>query len=229
MGKAIALYSGGKDSHYAVLRSFYQGIATEALITATPARTDSWLFHSVNISWCELHGEAMGVPTYFIPVSGVKGSEEEELVDGLARVLARHPDVDYLIVGAVRSRYQLEKFKALSEGLGLRVLAPFWGFNELELLKRELEELTFLVTAVQAYCLDFDILGTPLASEIYRLLVKAHKECEVSLVGEGGEFETFVIRSPLFKGTGIAVNKAIKILYPAMHTGYFIIENAKLM
>ena len=229
MGRAIALYSGGKDSHYAIIRSLYRGIVTEALVVAVPSRADSWLFHAVNTPWCRLHGEAMGVPTYFIPVSGVRDAEGVEFARGLSRVLSNHPDVDYLITGAVRSNYQLERFEALSEELGLRLLAPLWGLDELELLRAELEELAFLVTAVQAYCLDPDVLGNPLASEVYRLLVKAHMECGVSLVGEGGEFETFVTRSPLFRGAAVVINRATKVVRPTEFSGYFLIEGAELM
>lgn len=229
MKRAIALYSGGKDSHYSVLYSYYQSIVTEALVVALPRRDDSWLFHSVNTSWSRLHGEAMGLPVHEIPVSGVKDVELTELGSGLVRVLSKYQDVDYLIAGAVKSRYQLEKFKALSEEVGLSLHAPLWNQNEVDLLRKEMEELGFIVTAVQAYCLSPRILGNPLSPEVYSFLVAAHKECGVSLVGEGGEFETFVIRSPLFRGRGIAVSKAKMVLHPNIPAGYLLIEKARII
>jgi len=227
--KAIALYSGGKDSHYSVLSSYYQGIITDALVVALPRRDDSWLFHAVNALWSKLHGEAMGVPVYIVPVSGVRDVELSELRDGLSRILREYPYVDYLVTGAVKSKYQLERFRALSEDLGLKLHAPLWNQNEVELLNREVRDLSFIVTAVQAYCLSLRVLGNPSGSEILRYLVTAHKDCGVSLVGEGGEFETYVIGSPLFKGRGIAISKATMILHPNFHAGYFIIENAELL
>lgn len=229
MRRAIALYSGGKDSHYSILSSYYQGIIAEALVIALPSREDSWLFHAINTSWSKLHGEAMGTPVHEILVSGVKDVELVELRDGLSKVLNRYPDVDYLITGAVRSKYQLEKFKTLSEDLGLKLYTPLWNLDEAELLKKEVEELGFIVTAVQAYCLSPHILGNPSSLEVLRYLVTAHKECGVSLVGEGGEFETYVIRSPLFRGRGVAISKARTVLYPNLYTGYFIIEEASLI
>ena len=229
MAKALALYSGGKDSHYSLVLSYRSGIVPRVLVTATPLREDSWLFHGINVTWCRLHGEAMGIPLFFIEVSGVKDRELDEFKKGLSRVLSLYPDVDYLITGAVKSRYQLEKFKELSEELGLRLVTPLWGADELALLRMECEELGFVVTAVQAYCLDYGILGNPRTEEVFRSLHRAYRECGVSPVGEGGEFETFVIRSPLFRGTSVALSKARKVVYPHMHVGYYIIEHAYLI
>lgn len=227
--RALALYSGGKDSHYSVLSSYYEGVAAKALVVVLPKREDSWLFHAINTSWSMLHGEAMGLPVHTIYVSGIKDVELVELRNELSQILGKYPDVDYLITGAVGSKYQLERFKALSEELGLRLYAPLWGQSEVELLKKEIEELSFVITAVQAYCLNPRILGNPSGSEVLRHLIAAHRECGVSLVGEGGEFETYVIGSPLFKGRGVAISKARMVYYPNVHVGYFIIEDASLI
>lgn len=229
MRKAVALYSGGKDSHYSVLASHIQGISVEALVVALPRREDSWLFHTVNAAWSGLHGDAMKIPVHVVPVSGIKDFEYSEFKDSLRQLLAAHSELDYLVVGAVKSKYQLERFKALSEELGLKLHAPLWGQNEEELLKREVGELRFIVTAIQAYCLSPRLLGNPSSSEIVYLLTKAHRECGVSLIGEGGEFETFVIGSPLFNGRSVAVRKSRIVLHPQMFTGYYIIEEADLV
>lgn len=229
MRRAVALYSGGKDSHYSVLVSYNQGISVEALVVVLPRREDSWLFHTVNAAWSRLHGDAMEMPVHMVPVSGLKNSEYFELRNSLRQLLAAYPEVDYLVVGAVKSKYQLERFKTLSEELGLKLHAPLWGQNEEELLKREVGELRFIVTAIQAYCLSSRLLGNPSSSEIVYLLTKAHRECGVSLVGEGGEFETFVIGSPLFNGRGVAVRRSKTILHPQMFTGYYVIEDADLV
>ncbi|MEM1623535.1 MAG: diphthine--ammonia ligase [Sulfolobales archaeon] len=229
MKRAVALYSGGKDSHYSILLSYYRGIITDALVVVLPRRDDSWLFHAVNTSWSRLHGDAMGIPVHIVPVSGIRDVELSELRDGLSKILREYPHVDYIITGAVKSRYQLERFKAVSEELGLELYAPLWNQNEVELLKSEVKDLSFIITAVQAYCLSPHILGNPSGSEILHYLITAHKDCGVSLVGEGGEFETYVIGSPLFKGRGIAISKARMVLYPNQHTGYYVIENAGLL
>jgi len=227
--RAIALYSGGKDSHYSLLLSFYQGLVPEALVIVEPSRDDSWLFHAVNTRWAKLHGEIMGLPVYTIPVSGLKDLEYVEFKAGLEKVLRRYPNADYVIVGAVRSRFQLEKFRALTEELGVSLYAPLWGHNELSLLKKEVEELGFIVTAVQAYCLDLEILGNPDVSGVLHSILRAHRECGVSPVGEGGEFETFVVRSPMFKGKGVAIHRARKLLYPTMSAGYYVIDQASIL
>lgn len=229
MRRALVLYSGGKDSHYSLMLSYYHGIIPEALLVAVPDRQDSWLFHSVNVSWAMLHGELMGLRVYAIPVSGVRDVEHKEFREGLAKVLGKHEEIDYIVTGAVKSRYQLERFKSVAEDLGLRLYAPLWGANELELLRKEMEMLTFVITAVQAYCLDLRVLGRLSDPRTYLALLRAHRECGVSLVGEGGEFETFVIRSPMFKGKGIAIRKARKEVFPPANVGYYVIEDTAIL
>ncbi len=229
LAKAVALYSGGKDSHYSLILSYRDGIVPHVLVTAVPRREDSWLFHGVNVMWCKLHGEAMDIPLHFIEVSGRKNEELEELKRGLLSILNLYPDIDYIITGAVRSRYQLERFKELSEELSLRLVAPLWGADEVTLLHSEFGELGFIVTAVQAYCLDYGVLGNPHTGEVLKSLLKAYRECGVNPIGEGGEFETFVIRSPLFRGKYVAVSKARKVVYPRMYIGYYVIEHAYLI
>jgi len=226
---AVALYSGGKDSHYSLVLSYRAGIIPHVLVTAVPRREGSWLFHEVNVLWSRLHGEAMDIPLHFIEVSGRRDEELKELKVGLSSILNLYPGVDYLVTGAVRSRYQLERFKELAEELGLRLVAPLWGADEVALLRTESEELGFIVTAVQAYCLDYGVLGNPHTGEVLKSLLKAYRECGVSPVGEGGEFETFVIRSPLFRGTSVAISKARKVIYPMMYVGYYVIEHAYLI
>jgi len=227
--RAIALYSGGKDSHYSLLLSLYHGLVPEALVVVEPGREDSWLFHAVNIRWAKLHGEIMGLPVYTVSVSGLKDLEYIEFKDGLKEILSKHPDVEYIVVGAVRSRFQLERFRALADELGVSLYAPIWGRNEVDLLREEIGELGFIITAIQAYCLDLRVLGNPDNSEVLQSLLKAYNECGVSPIGEGGEFETFVIRSPLFRGRGVAIHRARKILYPLMNVGYYVIEDASIL
>ncbi len=223
--KAIALYTGGKDSHYAIIEALKKGIKVYALLTALPRRDDSWMFHVVNIKWTKLHAEAMGVEIIYHTVSGVKEKEVKELENAIKGIV-REKRIDAIITGAVASTYQKKRIDRIAENLGIKHIAPLWGLNQEELVRKEAETLEFIITAVQAYGLTEKWLGTKISRDNIEEFLATCNKYSISPVGEGGEFETFVINSPIMKKR-ISIVRSRKIWFPAGY-GYFIIEDAVL-
>jgi Predicted ATPases of PP-loop superfamily len=126
-----------------------EGHVVKCLLTAEPARGDSYMFHAVNARWALLHGEAMGIPHYLVEVSGAKEREVEELGDALAR-FKRECGVEGVVTGAVASRYQKERVDRLAARLGLAHVAPLWGRDQGELLLAEASAEEFIMVAVMA-------------------------------------------------------------------------------
>lgn len=227
----IAFYSGGKDSHYAIIKSLHNGIITKYLLVVRPARMDSWMFHTINVKWVKLHSKAMEIPIIWVKVSGLKDIEIAELRSNLmkTRELLRREEIDYLVSGAVASKYQKERLDTLAESLGLKHYTPLWGLNQEYLIREELRHLSFMIVAIQAYGLDIKWLGKVITEDNIKDLVSLHDSLRISPVGEGGEFETFVITSTLFRNYGIIVNKAKLIWSQTQWFGYYMIEDATLM
>ncbi|MCD6428235.1 MAG: diphthine--ammonia ligase [Desulfurococcales archaeon] len=227
--KAIALYTGGKDSHYSIIKALEAGVKVAALITAVPKLTDSWMFHSVNLRYVKLHAQAMNLPLYMISVSGVKEKEVEELRNYIkGAVLSRHDDVDYIISGATASRYQKERVDSLAEELGLKHLAPLWGCDPVNLLAEEVNYIDFIIVAVQAFGLTARWLGKLVSHKDLSDFVEICRKFGINPVGEGGEIETFVISSPLFHGHAVRIHKSVVEWFPELHYGYYLIEDATL-
>ncbi|HDI01623.1 MAG TPA: diphthine--ammonia ligase, partial [Candidatus Bathyarchaeota archaeon] len=109
-------------------------------------------------------------------------------------------DVDGVVSGAVRSRYQKERIDRICEELGLVSYAPLWGRDELSIL-RELVEKGFKVVFVGVFALGLDAswLGRELDEGAIRDLLALKERYGISLVGEGGEYETLVLDAPLYK------------------------------
>ncbi|MEM1598907.1 MAG: diphthine--ammonia ligase [Pyrobaculum sp.] len=195
--RVAVLYTGGKDSHYAMLKALAAGHTLSCLVTAVPKNPESYMFHTVNIKWSLLHGEAMGVRQYAVEVSGEKEREVEELAQQLARIREECP-FDGLVTGAVASRYQKERVDAVAARLGVAHLAPNWGRDQEELLREEARAMRFIITAAMAMGLGPQHLGkvvTPAAAEE---IIALSRKYGFSPVGEGGEYETYVVESPLF-------------------------------
>ncbi|MGD2142328.1 MAG: diphthine--ammonia ligase [Candidatus Bathyarchaeota archaeon] len=219
--RLAALFSGGKDSAYAAHLASNSGEVTY-LVTMNPRRSDSWMFHSVNIHLTPLLAEALDIKHLFIETSGEKECELEDLSDAL-----RHLDVDGLVSGAISSRYQKERIDRICQDLGLKHLTPLWGRSAHKLLEEVvMVGLVTIVTSVAAMGLDKRWLGMLLNSETVRELKELSQRFGFDVCGEGGEMETLVIDAPWF-GSRLEVVKARRI-WDGIR-GSFIVEETRLV
>ena len=193
--RLAALISGGKDGVLALHHAVWEGHEVAYLVAMFPRRADSWMFHVPNVHLTPLISEALGIPLEKGLTSGLKERELEDLKAVLAKL-----DVDGVVSGAVRSRYQKERIDRICRELGLVSYAPLWGRDELAIL-RELVEKGFEVVfvGVFAYGLDGSWLGRRLDEEAVRDLLALRGRYNISLVGEGGEYETLVLDAPLYR------------------------------
>ncbi|MEM0014414.1 MAG: diphthine--ammonia ligase [Zestosphaera sp.] len=225
MKSGVALYTGGKDSHYALIEALRRGVQVDLLIIVIPAVTDSWMFHTVNISLSQLHADLMGLNKIVVQVSGVKEREVREIISSL-RVLDLNMRYDYIVSGAVASKYQKDRVDLIAEELGLRHMPPLWGRDQESLLNEEVKSLSFVVTAIQAYGLNLRWLGSVINAVRVKDFLSDVRNASVSPVGEGGEFETFVVTSRLFRSGGLYINSAELVTYPQHGLGYYYIKKA---
>lgn len=217
------MYTGGKDSHYSMLKAMEEGHQVVCLVTAASRRSDSYMFHTVNIRWSLLHGEAMGIPQYLVEVSGEKEQEVEELYQALRPIAERH-GVEGIVTGAVASRYQKARVDALAERLGVKHIAPLWGRDQAEVLREEAARLRFVITAAMAMGLGPRHLGLTVTPEVAEEIIALSGRYGFSPVGEGGEYETYVVESPLFS---IEILEGEPHWHPA-GWGYYLIKNARV-
>jgi diphthine-ammonia ligase len=220
--RLAALITGGKDSVLALHRAQKMGHNIEFLATLIPKRADSWMFHFPNIHLTELLSRAVEIPLVKIETSGIKEKELEDLKELLASL-----DVEGVVSGAVASVYQKERIERICQELSLESVAPLWHQDQLSLLG-ELIELEFQVIVVGVYAYGFDEswLGREINSTTLEKLVELHQKYGISLVGEGGEYETLVLDAPFFK-------KRIQIVQSEIdyeeHCGVLSVKEARLV
>jgi len=222
--RLAALVSGGKDGILALHHAVWDGHEVAYIVTAFPERADSWMFHVPNLHIMPLVAEALGVPLVRAPTSGVKEREVEELKSALAGL-----DVDGIVSGAVASRYQKERIDRICRELGLESLAPLWGRDELSVL-REVVELGFRVIFVGVFAYGFDAswLGRKLDEQAVSDLLALRERYGISLVGEGGEYETLVLDAPLYRAA-LEIVKARKKWDPFRPSGVLEVLGARLV
>ena len=216
-----ALISGGKDSALALYRALHSGYNIKFLITMIPQRPDSWMFHYPNIQLTELFAEASEIP---LIKAETKGEKEKELSD--LESLLRTVDVDGVVSGAISSQYQKTRIEEICTKLGLKSITPLWHEDPLKLMK-EVINLGFNAIIVGVYALGLNQrwLGRTIDQQALDDLVELNRKFQVSIVGEGGEYETLVLDAPYFQRR-IQVLKARKVWEGS--SGYLLVEDAKL-
>src|SRR2546428_9233167 len=123
--RVAALYSGGKDSTYAVHVAQQRGWEVTRLVSILPEDPASMLYHVPDLHVVPLLAEAMGIPL----ITERAGAGEGEELEALRRALSR-ADADGVVVGAIASDYQHSRVNAVAHELGLRVFAPLWRGGE---------------------------------------------------------------------------------------------------
>jgi diphthine-ammonia ligase len=220
--KLVALFSGGKDSTYALYKAVQEGHAIAYLATIHAANPVSYMYHTENIGLTVFQAEAMGLRLVSKESTGEKEKEVHDL-----EVLLKGIDAEGVVCGAVRSNYQRERVEKICKSLNLRLFTPLWHADEEKYL-RELVSAGFkvIITAVAAEGFDESWLGRELDEKAISDLSELKEKHGISVVGEGGEFETTVLDGPIFK-------KRIEIVEAQKkwedNSGHYVISNARLV
>jgi len=193
--RLVSLFTGGKDSVYATHLARKVGDEVVCLLSMRPRRSDSWMFHTVNLHLVPLSAEALGVPLMEVETSGERERELEDLKRALGRL-----DVEGVVSGAIASNYQRRRIERVCRDLGLVPVMPLWGRDPAQLLGEMIDSgMVIMVTAVAALGLDERWLGRILDHEALRELVDLNRRLKVNVCGDGGEMETLVLDAPFYR------------------------------
>jgi len=215
------LATGGKDSTLALFKALRAGHRVKYLASMIPLREDSWMFHYPNIRLVDLFAEAVDIPLAKAETSGVK----EEEVEDLKRLIEKL-GVEGLVSGAIASEYQKARVEQICEVLNLKCISPLWHKNPIDIL-REIIKLKFdvIITGVSAYGFDPEWLARRIDDAALKDLIELNRKYGISVVGEGGEYETLVLNGPLFKKR-ITIIEGKKVWKD--QSGYFSVKTAIL-
>ncbi len=194
--KVAILYSGGKDSNLALLKTA-KHFKVACLVSLIPESEEAYLFHYPNVHLVRLQAEALNIPLLQMKCP----NDEEGSLKTLYRILEEAKKkfkIEGVVTGAVRSTYQASRFQSVCWDLDLWCFNPNWLKDEIKLLE-EILNLGFEVifTRVAGYPLKKNLLGRKLTREVIEYFKRIRNFINPS--GEGGEYETLVLDMPLFK------------------------------
>ncbi|KAF5052022.1 Diphthamide synthase [anaerobic digester metagenome] len=187
------LFSGGKDSTYAAHLMEQAGHEVVCLVTVVPEDPHSWVFHTLNLEHLPEMAKAMGKDLIAVPSSGEEGADLEALESALSNL-----DVEGVVTGAIASDYQWDRINGVCHKLGLRVFSPLWRKDQLALLNDMLQAgMRIMLVGVYSDGLGREWLGRVLDRGSVDELASLAKARGMNVSGEGGEYETLVLDSPM--------------------------------
>jgi diphthine-ammonia ligase len=193
------LFSGGKDSCYAMHVMQKQNYKIECLITMLSENKASYMFHTPNVNLAALQAEAMGIPIIEHKTKGRKEQELEDLEDALSRAKLLHR-IEGVVTGALFSEYQRSRVEKVCDKLGLKIFSPLWHMDQEQLLRQIVEEgFEVVLSSIAAFGLDQSFLGRRIDINFIQNLKTIHNMYHINMAGEGGEYESLVIDGPMFR------------------------------
>lgn len=180
--KAVALFSGGKDSFLSALIAMEQGLDVQYCITIDPEEY-SMMFHYPNTSYADLAAQLLGVT--------VRHVREENFRNSLEK--CREEGIEAVVSGAIASEYQKTRIEHICTDLGLISYTPLWRKDQLIILNKVVESgMTAVIVSVSAEGLLESDLGSRINSAFISRMLALNESIRINLAGEGGEYESFV-------------------------------------
>ena len=209
VGGWVSLFSGGKDSSWALFEALERDLPVERLVTVHPS-ADSYMYHVPATELAGLAARSIGRPLTEVDPgdlgadtddaaadAGAQGDRELRPLERALETLDAESPLAGVIAGAVESEFQTSRIEAMCDRLGIDLFAPLWRRDPHELAAAMLDAgFEIVVIQVAAEGLDESWLGCTLDRETFDELEALNDEYGVHLLGEGGEFETLVTNGP---------------------------------
>ena len=204
------LFSGGKDSMYAAWLAKKNGYQIGCLISIVSENLDSYMFHTPSIERVKEQAKVMGIPLVIVKTKGEKEKELKDLERAIGQAMKDY-GIEGIVSGAVESIYQASRIQKICNKLKIECFNPLWQKNYLELLEDLIKnKFGVIITGVFAYPLGKEFLGKIIDKKMINKLIKLNEKYKISILGEGGELESFVVGGNIFKTSMKIKEKSIE-------------------
>lgn len=223
------MYSGGKDSNYAVQHALEKGWNIKYLLSVKPTRTDCYLFHFATVEHTPLQAEALGLKHCLLGCDVADPKKEAAIVEKFIaeKQKSRTEKVDAVLLGG--TGLQATQIRSLQEALkpyGIEVFAAHSGEDHETIFRRMLEQgFEIVVTQVAAEGAP-KWLGKTITKENFEELKRDSEKYGFHLGFDGGHMDTFVVDAPSFRKR-IAFGEAEAVM-EGPYSGHIVIKKLSL-
>lgn len=215
------LYSGGKDSTFAIDDAKSKGWNIKYLLSVKPVRTDCYLFHFATVEHTPVLAKALNIPHTLLRCDVADPKKEAELIRH--HVLAAEK-IDALVLGG--TGLQETQIRSLQEAMlpsGIEVFAAHSGQDHDVVMEQMIEKgYDIRITQIASDGLDRSWLGRKIDKATLEEMKIRADQFGFHVGGEGGYFDTFVVDGPIFSHR-IEIVKADAVMESA-NTGHLVIK-----
>ncbi len=195
------LYSGGKDSTFAIQHAMEKGWSIKYLISIKPTRKDCYLFHYATVEHTKELAKAMDIPHIYAKCSVANPKEEAEIVRKIVekQQKIKSMTVDAVVLGGTGlQETQLRSIQNALMPMHIEVFASHAG-EEHDIVMEEMLNRGYeiMITQIASDGLNRWI-GQKLTKENFRQFRIDSMKYGFHVGGEGGYYDTLVIDAPIF-------------------------------
>ena len=190
------LYSGGKDSTFAIEYAIERGWNIKYLISVKPNRTDCYLFHFATVEMTKKIADIFGIKHVYTTCTEADPEKEAMIIK---KIVEEHP-VDSVVLGGIGlQETQIKSIRDALFPLGIDVFASHTGYDHIKLMKEMIiRGYDIIITEVAAEGLGIKWLGERLNLENIDEFVRTAEKYGFHPGGEGGPYNTLVVDGPIF-------------------------------
>ncbi|MDD5108953.1 MAG: diphthine--ammonia ligase [Candidatus Omnitrophica bacterium] len=191
--KAIASWSGGKDSCLACYKAIQQGYDVKLLLNFVSRESKRGCFHGIEGRLLKHQADLIGIPLAQKEVSPDMEKYEEEFKAAVTQL--RGKDIGSMVFGDIYLLEHESWIERVCKDLNINALEPLWN-NPTENIIDDFLKAGFKAVIVSCKA---DVMGKEyLGRYIDRSLVEELKNKGICPCGEKGEFHTLVVDGPIF-------------------------------
>jgi len=222
------LYSGGKDSTYAIEYCQNKGWNIKYLVSIKPNRRDCYLYHFATVELTKELSKILGYKQFYLNCEVADPEKEALIVKDLVQEQQKIDKIDSLILGGVGlQETQLRSLQKALLPLKIEVFASHAGEDH-ELLFRDMINKGYKIIITQvASDGGKNWLGKEINKENFEDFKKDSVKYGFHIGLEGGYMDSLVIDAPFF-------NKKLEILdaekiFESEYNGYVKVNNFKFV
>ncbi len=221
------LYSGGKDSTFAVNFAKEKGWNIKYLISVKPTRKDCFLYHFATVEHTKDIAKILEIPHIYVKCKVADPYKEAQIVKEVVEKQQKKYKIDAVLLGGTGlQETQLRSIQDALRPLKVEAFATHSGEDHdviiEEMLKRGYE---ILVTQIASEGLK-DWLGKKITSENFLQLKKDSVKYGFHVGFEGGYADTLVTDCPLYPKR--MVIEDMSILFEDEYCGHVVINKFRL-
>ncbi|HLC62231.1 MAG TPA: diphthine--ammonia ligase [Candidatus Nanoarchaeia archaeon] len=217
------LYSGGKDSTFAIQHAIDKGWNIKYLISVKPTRKDCFLFHYATVEQTKEFAKQLNIPHFYVSCRVADPIKESDIVKKVVESNQKKMKVDAVVLGGTGlQETQLKSIQNALRPFSIDVFASHAGEDHDVVMEQMLTKgYEIMVTQIASDGLK-EWLGKNITKDNFPQLKKDSIKYGFHIGFEGGYADTLVTNCPLFEKQMVV--EEMSVFFEDNYCGHVVID-----